>query len=79
LKVEDNKHDLLDPAVNGTAGVLRSIQENNPTIKRVVITSSFASIIDIDQGTRPGYISSEKDVSIIFVQSHHLAFLIFGK
>lgn len=61
MQVEDNKRDLLDPAVNGTTSVLKSIQKNNPNVKRVVITSSFAAIDDLDQGTRPGYIYSEKD------------------
>ena len=30
-------------------------------MKRVVITSSFASILDIDQGTRSGYTYTEND------------------
>ena len=61
IHVEDNKRDLLDPAVNGTTEVLKSIQKNNPDVKRVVITSSFASIIDMDKGTRSGYTYTEKD------------------
>lgn len=61
MQVEDNKRDLLDPAVNGTTEVLRSIQKNNPTVKRVVITSSFASIVDMDKGARSGYTYTEKD------------------
>ena len=61
MQVEDNKRDLLDPAVNGTTEVLKSIQKNNPAVKRVVITSSFASIIDMDKGARSGYTYTEKD------------------
>ncbi|KAE8442273.1 hypothetical protein EG329_003533 [Mollisiaceae sp. DMI_Dod_QoI] len=61
LQVEDNERDLLKPAVNGTTSVLTSIQKYNPNVKRVVITSSFASIVDMDKGVRPGYTYSEKD------------------
>jgi nucleoside-diphosphate-sugar epimerase len=61
MKVEDNVRDLLDPAVKGTTEVLKSIQKNNPNVKRVVITSSFASIVDMDKGARSGYTYTEKD------------------
>lgn len=45
FNVKDNKKDLLDPAVVGTTGILKSIKANAPTVKRVAITSSFASIV----------------------------------
>lgn len=61
LQVEDNERDLLKPAIDGTVGVLTSIQKNTPNVKRVVITSSFASIVNMDEGLRPGYAYSEKD------------------
>jgi len=59
--VEDNERDLLKPAIRGTTNVLESIQKQAPKVKRVVITSSFAAIIDLVQGPRPGYTYSEKD------------------
>jgi len=59
--VEDNEHDLLNPAIKGTEGILKSIKANNPNIKRVVITSSFASIADLSKGARVGYTYTEKD------------------
>jgi len=34
--------DLIDPAVNGTKNVLGSVSKEKSTIKRVVLTSSFA-------------------------------------
>lgn len=61
MQVENNERDLLDPALKGTNEVLKSIQKNNPTVKRVVITSSFASIVDLEKGGRPGYTYTEKD------------------
>ncbi|TVY69037.1 Ketoreductase [Lachnellula suecica] len=61
LQVEDNEPYLLKPAITGTTEVLASVQKYAPNVKRVVITSSFASIVDNSQGLRPGYIYSEKD------------------
>ncbi|CCX10109.1 Similar to Putative uncharacterized oxidoreductase C513.07; acc. no. Q9UT59 [Pyronema omphalodes CBS 100304] len=58
---EDNRKYLLDPAIKGTVGVLESIVAHNPSIKRVVVTSSFAAMIDLSKGLRPGYTYSEAD------------------
>lgn len=43
LGVDDPQRDLVDPAVNGTLSVLESAALT-PSIKRVVLTSSFAAI-----------------------------------
>ena len=40
----DIKKDMLDPAVEGTVGILQSIKQYAPGIRRVVITSSFAAM-----------------------------------
>ena len=40
--------DLLDPAIQGTTGILKAIQNHAPGVKRVVITSSFAAIVNPD-------------------------------
>ena len=61
MNVENNERDLLNPAINGTTSVLTSIHQHAPNIKRVVITSSFASIVDMDKNPRPGYTYTEKD------------------
>ncbi|KAI9804846.1 MAG: hypothetical protein M1825_001215 [Sarcosagium campestre] len=61
FNVTDTKRDLLDPAVVGTTGILKAIKKSAPTVKRVVITSSFASIIDASKGNRPGYVYTEAD------------------
>ncbi|ETI27330.1 hypothetical protein G647_09520 [Cladophialophora carrionii CBS 160.54] len=39
-----NNKDLLDPAINGTAGILKAVHKSAKSVKRVVITSSFAAI-----------------------------------
>lgn len=59
--VKDNERDLLDPAVKGTTRVLEAVAAHAPQVKRVVVTSSFASIIDVTQGYRPGYTYTEED------------------
>lgn len=59
--VTDVQTQLLDPAVMGTTGILKSIQKGAPSVKRVVVTSSFAAVLDMFKGTRPGYEYSEKD------------------
>ncbi|KAL8691714.1 MAG: hypothetical protein Q9218_003128 [Villophora microphyllina] len=61
FNVTDTKKDLLDPAMIGTTGILKAIKKNAPSVKRVVITSSFAAIFNPKVGNRPGYTYSEKD------------------
>lgn len=48
--VTDVKKDLLDPAIIGTTGILKAIKKNAPSVKRVVITSSFAAIVNGPKG-----------------------------
>ncbi|KAI8631802.1 hypothetical protein F5Y19DRAFT_376336 [Xylariaceae sp. FL1651] len=52
FKSQDNQKELLEPAVNGTVGLLQSIYKNAPSVKRVVITSSSAAILDQSQPTK---------------------------
>jgi nucleoside-diphosphate-sugar epimerase len=59
FNVTDPKKDLLDPAVVGTTGILKSIKAYAPTVKRVAITSSFASILN--KNHEPGKVYSEAD------------------
>ena len=59
LAPEDNERDLLQPAIQGTVRVLEAAQANG--IKRVVITSSFAAILDLSQGYRVGHTYTEAD------------------
>lgn len=46
FRVTDPKKDLLDPAIIGTTGILKSVKKSAPSVKRVVITSSFAAILN---------------------------------
>ena len=63
LHVEDNKRDLLDPAVQGAVAIFEAADRYGQSkVRRIVSTSSFASIVDLSKGWRPGYKYSEKDV-----------------
>lgn len=43
--VKDPKTDLLDPAVVGTTGILKAVKRLAPSVKIIVITSSFAAMM----------------------------------
>jgi dihydroflavonol-4-reductase len=49
LTVADPQRDLVDPAVNGTVAVLEASHRSG-SVKRVVLTSSFAAITDEPDG-----------------------------
>ncbi|KAI5456586.1 hypothetical protein BGZ63DRAFT_395837 [Mariannaea sp. PMI_226] len=61
LNPKDNVKDLLEPAIHGSLAVLEAAQRWGPSVKRVVVTSSHASVVDISKGKRPGYVYNEKD------------------
>ncbi|KAI1296439.1 hypothetical protein F5Y03DRAFT_387098 [Xylaria venustula] len=48
LNVQDPVKDFLDPAIKGTTGVLKSIKAHGPTVKRFVLTSSSAAVLNPD-------------------------------
>ena len=48
--VSDNLKDFLEPAVKGTEEVLKSIKAHAPGVKRVVLTSSCAAVLDFAAG-----------------------------
>ncbi|KAK9455155.1 hypothetical protein V1511DRAFT_499613 [Dipodascopsis uninucleata] len=61
FRVTDPVKDLLDPALKGTGSILNAIKKNGPQVKKLVVTSSFAAIVDSKYGARPGYTYSEAD------------------
>ncbi|KAI0487784.1 hypothetical protein F4859DRAFT_502050 [Xylaria cf. heliscus] len=46
LNGQDAVKEFLDPAIKGTTGVLKSIKAYGPSVKRLVITSSSAAILN---------------------------------
>jgi nucleoside-diphosphate-sugar epimerase len=71
FNVTDVQKDLLDPAIIGTTGILESIKKNAPSVKQVVITSSFAAIVNPSKGFWPGHSYSEDDWNPITVEEAH--------
>jgi len=61
FKPTNNKTDILDPAILGTTGILESALKV-PTVKRIVVTSSFAANMDDSIAGTP-YVVTEKDWS----------------
>ncbi|TQS31504.1 hypothetical protein Golomagni_08212, partial [Golovinomyces magnicellulatus] len=45
----DPQRELIDPALIGTTGILRAIHRDAPSVRRVVVTSSFAAILNKDK------------------------------
>lgn len=58
--VQDTEKDLIVPAVNGTLRMLESIRDHAPQVRRLVLTSSFAAIVDLSKGLWPGHVYNEK-------------------
>ncbi|KAF2773916.1 flavonol reductase [Teratosphaeria nubilosa] len=59
--VQDFEKDLLIPAINGTNSILQAMEKYNPNVKRMVITSSFAALINISKGAWPEHTYNEAD------------------
>ncbi|RDW68007.1 hypothetical protein BP6252_09403 [Coleophoma cylindrospora] len=56
-----NSKDLLDPAMNGTLSILRATQKSAPTVKTVVLTSSFAAVSNFAKGAWPEHTYTEDE------------------
>jgi nucleoside-diphosphate-sugar epimerase len=59
--VKDMETELLIPAINGSKHILEALAAHAPNAKRMVLTSSFASIVDLSGSHGPGYTYSEDD------------------
>ncbi|QYT06292.1 Epimerase domain-containing protein [Trichoderma simmonsii] len=68
LNATDFEKELLQPAIRGTTSILEAVQKYNPSVSRIVVTSSFASVLDPMQGQRPGYVYKEADWNPITVE-----------
>lgn len=52
FKIADYQKDLYEPAINGTKGILKEALCEK-SVKRVVITSSFAAVINPEKQFQP--------------------------
>lgn len=67
----DPKKDLIDPAVIGTTGVLKAIARSAPSVRRVVVTSSFAAILDAARLSDPATTFSEASWNPVTIDDIH--------
>ncbi|ODO07587.1 D-lactaldehyde dehydrogenase [Cryptococcus wingfieldii CBS 7118] len=56
-------NELIGPAVQGTTGILKSAQKNNPSVKRIVVTSSVAAVTS-PITKKSGLIYTEEDWNV---------------
>lgn len=61
IQPEDNKRDLLDPAIQGTLSIVQAAHKYGNSVQRLVNTSNMGALMDTSKGLRPGYTYSEKD------------------
>jgi nucleoside-diphosphate-sugar epimerase len=57
---DDNESDFLVPAVKGTEEILKGIKAYAPSVRRVVLTSSCAAVLDWKAGD-DGKVYTEED------------------
>ncbi|SPN98551.1 related to multifunctional cyclin-dependent kinase PHO85 [Cephalotrichum gorgonifer] len=67
----DPKTELIDPAVKGTTSILRTIKAHAPTVTNVVVTSSFAAILDAS-GLGPQSTFSESSWNPVTLADIHI-------
>ncbi|CAK7264261.1 methylglyoxal reductase (NADPH-dependent) gre2 [Sporothrix epigloea] len=60
FRVTDPVKELIEPAIQGTTSVLKAVQKYAPQVRRVVVTSSFAAIVDDNTVNNPATTYSEK-------------------
>ncbi|KAJ4306779.1 methylglyoxal reductase (NADPH-dependent) gre2 [Collariella sp. IMI 366227] len=67
----DPQTELIDPALIGTTSILRAIARSAPTVRRVVVTSSFAAIVDPARVLDPSTTFSEASWNPVTIDDIH--------
>ncbi|RFU34183.1 hypothetical protein B7463_g2155, partial [Scytalidium lignicola] len=60
-KTTEPRKDLLEPAILGTVGILKAIKAGASSVKTVVITSSFVSVVNNKRSISSDYIYTDED------------------
>lgn len=63
--------ELVDPALIGTTGILKGIARSAPTVRRVVVTSSFAALMDEAHMEDPNTTFSEASWNPVTIADLH--------
>lgn len=71
FNITDPQKDLIDPAVIGTTAILKAIARSAPSVKRVVVTSSFAAILDEATASDPSTVYSEESWNPVTLDEIH--------
>lgn len=61
FEVTDVEKELLIPAVEGTKNALKAVKAHGKNVKHVVVTSSYAAIMDLTKGKDPNQIDTEEN------------------
>lgn len=69
----DPKEGLVDPAVQGTTSILKSVHKNAPGVRRVVVTSSFAAILSGAHLEDPATTFTEESWNPVTINDIHAA------
>ncbi|KAJ5691968.1 hypothetical protein N7462_001391 [Penicillium macrosclerotiorum] len=57
----DNEQELILPAINGVRSILAASAKPGSKVQRIVLTSSFASVVDINRCHPPGFTYTAAD------------------
>ncbi|KAK4189831.1 hypothetical protein QBC35DRAFT_491885 [Podospora australis] len=71
FKFKDPQKELIDPALIGTTSILKAIARDAPSVRRVVVTSSFAAIVDEASIADPNTTFSEKSWNPVTMNDIH--------
>jgi nucleoside-diphosphate-sugar epimerase len=58
--IADNEKDLIQPAINSVNAILRAASVGH-RVRRIVLTSSFAAVVDIKRKAPPRFTHTEAD------------------
>ncbi|EXJ74587.1 uncharacterized protein A1O5_02883 [Cladophialophora psammophila CBS 110553] len=61
LNPKNNEEELLKPSIDGMLNVLEAAATQGSSLRRTVLTASFACVLDLSKGLRPGYTYTESD------------------
>lgn len=61
MNFQDYRYDILIPVTDLTTNILEAVRKNAPRTKRIIVTSSFASIVDLEKWVGSEYIYIQRE------------------